>query len=249
MQYEIIVLGATFAAAGIAQKYGDACLIAERSTCAGYEFLNALSFGTDYKNAPLSEEGKMLFKAFESKGAFQGDRICLYDCAPLLYKQLADKQVLLNTEIVSVKKTDSGFVCTLHGVSGYKTVTAKQVVDTRVHVETVQSKTLNFSLDVEKEFSGIDGMLAEKWGFERNMVMRCPLEKNASFAEARNKILDAVLQLPEDIKLLSIADCFDYTLPETCETQADGMVYLPSKAYKNPVLAFDAGVLFAGGAL
>ena len=59
MSYEIIVLGATFTAAGIAQKYKEKCLIMERSTLAGYEFLSALNFGTEYSCEPILDEAKI----------------------------------------------------------------------------------------------------------------------------------------------------------------------------------------------
>ena len=42
--YEVIVLGATFAAAGIAHKYQEKCLVLERSARAGYEFFGAQGF-------------------------------------------------------------------------------------------------------------------------------------------------------------------------------------------------------------
>lgn len=42
--YDVIVLGATFAAAGIAQQYKEKCLVIERRAQAGYEFFGALNF-------------------------------------------------------------------------------------------------------------------------------------------------------------------------------------------------------------
>ena len=100
MQYEIIVLGATFVAAGIAQKYGEKCLIVEKSTTAGREFFGALNFGTDYNQNPISSEANKLLEKFIQKKAFDGDRVCLYDCVAPFYKLLENKNVLLNTEII-----------------------------------------------------------------------------------------------------------------------------------------------------
>ena len=42
--YDVIVLGATFAAAGIAQRHKEKCLVIERRAQAGYEFFGALDF-------------------------------------------------------------------------------------------------------------------------------------------------------------------------------------------------------------
>ena len=45
--YDVIVLGATFTAAGIAQQYKEKCLVLERSTMAGYEYFGALDFAVE----------------------------------------------------------------------------------------------------------------------------------------------------------------------------------------------------------
>ncbi len=45
--YEVIVLGATFAAAGIAEKYRENCLVVERRAQAGYEFFGTLDFSVE----------------------------------------------------------------------------------------------------------------------------------------------------------------------------------------------------------
>ena len=42
--FDVIVLGATFAAAGIAKRYKEKCLVLERSAQAGREFFGALRF-------------------------------------------------------------------------------------------------------------------------------------------------------------------------------------------------------------
>lgn len=249
MQYEVIVLGATFTAAGIAEKYGKKCLIVERSTEAGYEFFGALHFGQDYEQKPVTEEAKKLLDVFAKKKAFEGQRVCLYDCAPSLYKLLEGKNVLLNTEIISVEKAaENEFLCTVHGVKGYRTFKAKRVVDTRVHAFMYSEKTFNFSVDTKDGFCKMPGMLCEKWGFERNAVLRIPMEKEASYSEARKKVYEAVKHLPDGAKLLCVANVFDYAIDSDYSVPEDGVVYLPSKAYKNPVLAFDAGVLFGGDA-
>lgn len=45
-RYEVLVLGATFAAAGLAQVPGSRCLVVDRCGQPGWEFLGALNFGT-----------------------------------------------------------------------------------------------------------------------------------------------------------------------------------------------------------
>ena len=250
MQYEIIVLGATFAAAGIAQKYGQKCLIVERSTQAGYEFLGALHFGTDYTEEPVTEEAKNLLKIFKQKKAFSEDRICLYDCATPFYKVLEGKNVLLNTEIISVEKNENGFTCTFHSVSGYRTFKAKKIIDTRVHNNMCNAKTYNFSIDGRGDLVNTPSVICEKWGFEHNYILRCPVLLNADYTDARKAVNEYIKNLPEGFKLLYMADTFDYEVKSGYPKYIDDVLYMPSKAYKNPILAFDAGMLYEfGGAI
>lgn len=247
MSYEIIVLGATFTAAGIAQKYKEKCLIVERSTLAGYEFLGALNFGTEYNCQLKSIDAKNLLETFKQKNAFNGERICLYDCAVAFYRLLEGKNVLLNTEIISVEKTSEGFECTVHSVSGYHTYKAKTIIDTRVHDNMYNTKTYNFSVDGIGDLIEIPNVICEKWGFEHNYILRCPVSSEDNFIDARKMVTEYIKKLPKGFKLLCLANDFDYNVNEEYPKYIDGILYMPSKAYKNPVLAFDAGVVFENG--
>lgn len=247
MLYDVIVLGATFTAAGIAQKYKEKCLIVERSTLAGYEFLSALNFGTEYTQELKSDAAKNLLEIFKQRDAFNGDRICLYDCATSFYRLLEGKNVLLNTEIISVEKSCEGFVCTVHSVSGYHTYKAKNIIDTRVHDDMYDTKTYNFSVDGVEDLIKIPNVICEKWGFEHNYVLRCSVLPESDFIDARKMVAEYIKNLPEGFKLLAMASDFDYNIKPEYPKCVDGIFYMPSKAYKNPILAFDAGVVFENG--
>jgi len=247
MQYEIIVLGATFTAAGIAQKYGENCLIIERRTTAGYEFFGALNFGNDYGSKPVTAEGNVLLEKFAEKNAFCGDRISLYDCSSIFYKLLENRNVLLNTEIISVEKAKDGFLCTVHGVSGYRTFKAKKVIDTRSHNDMCKSKTYNFSVDGKGDIGEISGVVCEKWGFETNYVLRYPVALDTDFTVAHYMVEKYIKKLPEGFRLLYLADEFDYEVKTDYQKEHNGISYVPSKSHKNPILAYDAGVLYEAG--
>ena len=252
MNYDVIVIGATFTAAGLVQAYGDKCLVLERRPQAGYEFLNAAKFGTDYAEKLVSEEAIALEEQFVEKNAFDGDRICLFDCASSYYKLLEGKNVLLNMEIVSVEKIDGGFEVTAHGVSGYRTFTAKKVIDTTVHKDMVEAKTLNLLVNTEEENPAPlpADLKTEKWGYEVDTLIKCAVAAEAGYIEARRAVAELIDTLPAEYRVAFVADCFDYELKPGYPVEKDGIVYMPSVAYKNPLLAFDAGVLYAkGGAL
>lgn len=252
MNYDVIVIGATFAAAGLVQVFGDKCLVLERRPQAGYEFLNAAKFGTDYDKALETDAAKALYEKFVEKQAFDGDRICLFDCAGPFYSLLEGKNILLNMEIVSVEKIEGGFEVTAHGVSGYRTFTAKKVIDTTVHSDMVEAKTLNLLVNTDEENAPAlpADLNTEKWGYEEDTLIKCGVAADAGYIEARRAVAALIDTLPAEYKVAFVADCFDYELKPGYPAEKDGIVYLPSCAYKNPLLAFDAGVLYAkGGAL
>ncbi|MBR5157872.1 MAG: hypothetical protein IKW59_08925 [Clostridia bacterium] len=247
MEYEVIILGATFAAAGLIEKYKEKALILERRPQAGYEFFNAINFGCEYDAELKSDESKMLFERFKAKNIFTGERICLFDCAYDFYKCLADKNVLLNMEIISIQKEQNGFLVTAHGVSGYRTYKAKRVIDTRVHKDMILSKTLNAVLKTSglKNFVLPENIKMEKWGYGDDIVVKCMLLPDDDYISARRKLFGTFENMHEDLKPLLVADAFDYKLKDGCVAEKDGIYYMPSCAYKNPLLAFDAGVVYA----
>lgn len=249
MHYEVIVIGATFTAAGLVSAYGDKCLVLERRPQAGYEFLNAAKFGTDYDKALTTDEAKALYAKFVEKKAFEGDKICLFDCASPFYKLLEGKNVLLNMEIVSVEKDGAGFKVTAHGVSGYREFTADKVIDTRVHADMVAEKSLNIFVNSEEENAPAlpADIKTEPWGYVEDTLVKCMVASDAGYIEARKAVAEFIEKMPAEYRVAFVADCFDYTIKSGYPAEKDGIVYMPSCSYPNPLLAFDAGVKYAKG--
>ena len=249
--YDVIVIGATFAAAGLIQAYGEKCLVLERRPQAGYEFFNAVNFGTDYDTPLVSDEAKKLYDVFKEKNAFNGERICLFKCAMPFYGLLENKNVLLNMEIISVDKLEDGYCVSAHGVSGLRTFTAKKIIDTTVHKEMIEAKSLNILVNADSE---TDLVLPEElnfetkmWGYEEDTLIKCYVDADADYIMARNKIADTIELLPQAYKVALVADCFDYVIKPGYPCVKQDVTYMPSCAYKNPLLAFDAGILYAKG--
>lgn len=249
--YDVIVLGATFAAAGIAVAAKDSCLVLDSRPQAGYEFLNALSFGTNYDSKPITPEGKALEKAFHARGVFRADTPNLFPCAPVLYGLLQDKHVLLNMQILSVVYDVDCFTVTAHGVSGYRIFQAKQVVDTRTHANQLLSSSLNMIINCPSGTAPSlpAGLRPEPTATPTDFLIRCPVKPDRDYLKARAALAAVIRQLPEHCKLLLTADCFDDTISGQYPMQKDGILYLPSKQFANPIAAFDAGVHYwQGGA-
>lgn len=152
-------------------------------------------------------------------------------------------------EIVSVEKKKDCFEVVAHGVSGFRTYYAKNIIDTRVHTEMVASKTLNILVNSETNATlhVPSGVKAKAWGYENDIVLACLVDKNASYIDARRVITKVMQILPEDYKTVMVADVFDYELHKEYPGEKDGIIYMPSCAYENPLIAFDAGVLYVKG--
>ena len=248
MLYDVIVLGATFTAAGISASLGDKCLVLESRPQAGYEFLNALSFGTDYDIHVQTDQANRLAEEFHARGVFAGGIPCLFPCAPALYKLLQDKPVLLNMQILSVEHDADAFTVTAHGVSGYRHFRAKAVVDTRTPKEQIRSRTLNLLLSCpDGQLPALEGgIIAQPTAIPTEFILKCPMPPACDYLQARTAIAALIRQLPDGFKVNLVADCFDDVLAAPRPSQK-GVQLLPSKQFANPLRAFDAGVLFAQG--
>lgn len=230
---DVIVLGATFAAAGIAQTYKKNCLVIEESTRAGYEFFGALHFGSGYEKPAKTPQSEALQKLLTGQeNLYGGDRH--------IYPLFDPEQLRFGTKLVSVTR-EAGFVrCVTHGVSGFVTYEARHFVDTTVESNT--EKTYNFLME-SPTAPTFPGVTYQKGGMENHYIVRCPVAPSCSYTQARQQVLQLVRQFSDSQRLILCADVFDYRV----SPQPESSSYLPSKAYENPVRAFEAGLLWKGG--
>ena len=212
--YDVIVLGATFAAAGIAQQHKEKCLVIERRAQAGYEFFGALNFTVEETE---------------------------------IYAHFKSCHTLFCTELVSVEKTDDGFACVTHGVQGFYTHYARKVIDTRSNAEMSLSKTYNLLIDSKEELV-FSNCHCEKTKGENRYIVCCPVPLSYGYAEARTAAQEIIHQFSETQRLIISAHEFDYRVKEDFPKIENGILYMPSKAYKNPTLAFEAGQGIGGEA-
>lgn len=238
--YEVIVLGATFAAAGIALRHGEKCLVIERKAQAGYEFFSALNFGSGYEKEIKTSQAQALRQKLlgENGNAYGGDRH--------IYAYFQQARVVFGVETVLIQKTEGGFVCVTHGVDGYVSYEAKKIIDTRTNAAMSRSKTYNFLLESVEEPSFPD-VCCEKTGMQKHYVARCPVPLSSGYPQARAAVWNVIRQFSETQRLILSADEFDYQVNGVYPQEKDGIWYLPSKAYDNPVLAFEAGLCMGEG--
>ena len=251
MDYDTIIIGATFAAAGILESVAENCFVLERRPQAGYEFLNALKFGS-FDKEPKSDKGKAFLNKLMDKGIFNEYGVKFFDAASTFYSYLSGKNVLLNMEIMSIEKNSIGFTVTCCGVSGIRKFTAANVIDTTPEKDNIKERSLNFLVVPENKdgnpFLGFDGMKAYMCGLKSGRICRLALDDDDDYISARKKLYD--LTLKEEFKgyrLEFTADTFDIAAKSCKVSKKDGITYLTSCAFDNAVDAFDAGVVFGEG--
>lgn len=232
--YEVIVLGATFLAAGIAHKYKKKCLILERRVQAGYEFFGALNFGSHYEKEPKCQEALILKQKFLENGG------SLYGCDSHVYSYLSEAITVFGAETVSVEKAEGGFICTTHGADGFCTYEGRMIVDTRCKAEMCVLKTYNMLIESEKEpeFSGVTW---EKSGDKKRYVLRLPVSPSSGYVEARHALMPIIQSFSKDQRLILLANEFDHNVKSGYPKYEDGILIWPSKMYENPIIAFEAG--------
>lgn len=254
MDYKVIILGATFVSAGLCTVLGDDCLVIDSRPNVGYEFVKTLNFGTGYNTKPTSDEAKSLADTFFKKGALKDGRVCLFPCDFAIHSLVDGKNIMLNMKIVSVKKKDGFFEVTAYGVSGYRTYTAQKVIDTRAIAHECASKSINVLVSGKGSNPLVcaDGYeILLNHGYETDAIIKCPVKKNADYIVARRAIERLAHNLSDGWKIVISADEFDYSFETETTYCKNDIVHIVSASFKNPLTAFDAGVLFAkeGGLL
>ena len=231
--YDVIVLGATFAAAGIASVYKEKCLVIESRSVAGYEFFGAQNYG-DADKIPDEKTALELYNKIFDSGKVK------YGADSVIYPYFEACDILFATHVAEVSKTENGFSCLVHGNDGFCTYFAKNIVDTRCQSDICTSKTLNLLVESDA-MPYFEGITVKKAGDECHFVLCIDVDLDAGFADARKKALEIIKKFSKGQRLIMSASEFDHTVKEDFPRLKDGVYRLPSKAYKNQALAFEAG--------
>ena len=239
--YEVIVLGATFAGAGIASQYKEKCLVIERRAQAGYEFFEALNYGANYEKNPQEKETIDLQAKFNSKKS-------IFNCATYIYDYFKECKALFCSQVVSIEKNEDCVTCVTYSASGYKTFKAKRIIDTRCNQEMCISKTYNVLIESGSAPS-FSGVTFSKASGENRYVIYLSVPVLCGYSEARGKALNVIKQFDNGAKVILLASEFDYKVNPSYPKEDNGILYLPSKAYDNPVLAFESGIKAGKGDL
>jgi hypothetical protein len=228
MQYDLVIVGATTAALGLAKTVQSnlKTLIVNSTEMVAYEFVNS------YKLPGMYARGAMYSKEFRE----------------------LDADILLGTEIVgTTKRENGGYVLELLGVGGFRTVETGFVVDTTTgHEGGLSGKSLN-ALIIQQggepvpqlDWSGTVLLEEEHKELYTTAILKFDCALDWTVAEARHQLVDHWLRRPhvlESWRMAAIAFCFEEQVTEGSRVKVEGYHILPSAYYAEPEKSVNAGI-------
>ena len=267
MQYDLVIIGTTVAALGLADtvKQDLKTLIINLTEMVAYEYMNT------YKLPDVYSKGAEYYKKFQDLGV----------------------DILLNTEVSKIHEEENDTYCleVFTGTS-FSTVKAKTLVDTTEREVDVIEKSLNCLLvnkpvedsalniysktdlkakDImkSKDSNDVKEVKGVKYPKDANeafgelannkevnfvhqpddnlelqiMKIQCPVEMN--MLDARHKLIDLWRGRPQSLhswKIVSIGFCFEVKLAFGLKELGQNYTLLPSAYYNTPEESFQAGV-------
>ncbi len=247
--YDAVIIGSGYGSVGFALKNGNSIII-EENQCADPNFYLPLKNFSYTEYTPVTDLGKKLNSVFEKYNLFKGGYMCTNALEAAFCEFLIneDVEILLKARVVNCKKLDDGtFEVTVITSEGLITIHTKNLFDTRPSKDakkylTVISMTENIDPAIKILSEVFENSTFEKAFYDDRFAMYLPVENTCDVNEALIYIHDKWLTAKVDAKILYVAPVF--------ATKADKNNVLFPKDYNfsNPIEAFEAGVLFQGGA-
>ncbi len=266
MDYDIVILGATCAALGLAAGLpADArTLLLEPTAMVGAEFIHAFRPGSDWPEQADSAPAQAILAAMRREQLFQDGDCRIYSAGAIFCdacRQLT-ADLLLETDLVARTRTQAGFdlpICNTHGFSQIKT---RSVIDTTAAGLTPAPKSLNAILaarqpnpDTPVNVAGVT-FRRENDPLTPTVLMKLTCKPDESIFAARHRLIECWQAMAADWpdwRIATIALAFDRTpaqpgmLTESLSQPEPGFYCLPSAGFANPLAAIDAGYRWGKG--
>ncbi|MFM9328190.1 hypothetical protein [Paenibacillus mesotrionivorans] len=229
MRYDLVIIGATAAALGLAKtvQSGLSTLIVNQTEMVAYEFVNT------FREPEVYARGAFYHKAFKELEA----------------------DVLLGTEVAGMTRSaEGGYVLELYNTAGFQTVETSRLVDTTAEAPEVrlQGKSLN-ALLIQQQGKSVPDMEWEAFSLVPEaqshaystaiLKMACP--EGETVATARHRLVEAWLSRPEALgewEIAAIAFVFEQIPVQGKFMAEDGRRFLVSAAYAGPAQSEEAGI-------
>ncbi|WP_158606971.1 FAD-dependent oxidoreductase [Paenibacillus ginsengarvi] len=258
----ILIVGATFAGLGAAlaalEENRDVVVV-ERTALVGREFIEAFRPGSEW-TPPVTKLGQLFREALMQRGLMEeAGPAHLPALHPLLCSLVKENglKVRFLTEIVDVTRRGDQYEVTLHDASGCGTLAADTIVDTTSQRLTSPGqpavpgrkwiRAYLYNTDIRDAVlpEQIDEMMTVCRGrYRSEVILRVEAAPEDGWTEVRRRLFAYWQARPERWKpwtIAAVAGEFESDVPPGPHVQNDGLIWLPSEAYANPLNALDQG--------
>ena len=235
---ELFIVGATFAAIGIADALGKQTVIAEETCVLGTEFAAAFNQKEPKKITCFTESGKTLEKQLAMRGLLNPNgEIYAQPAVFVLAKACIRQQIQLhfNTLVTEIKKLENGYKVTLFNCDGYQTILAKQVIDTTSTGVFKNKKREKWICSAVAQNGQIKNEITDM------QYIPIPLAESEGWVEARKKTLAYAKE--KNAKIVMIANAFCYR-DRVQPTEQEGVLWIPSDGFYNLLDAYEGGAAY-----
>ena len=225
MHYDLVIIGATVTALGIAKTAKASCktLILNRTEMVAYEHVYT------FKSPGVYSQGAQYYKEFYDLGA----------------------DILLRTEITEINKDEEGYTLEIFNNAGFQKVHAKILVDTTTERETeISEKSLNSILVNRKKsvFPKIEWnnflFIDENDEKFNTVIMKYNCDVNLSIYEARHRLIDLWQQRPKELDgwvIAAIGFAFEEKPLNRYIKKDENYYIIPSAYFDTPAASMEAG--------
>lgn len=265
-QYDLTISGASaagVAAAAALRAAGQKVRIIERTVNCGSEF--GAAFNVVRVQSPPASTLKTKMQA---QGLLNNDGFThLLPLNHILSEILSDSRVdvCMECEVLSIHKTDFGFLVNTFGKFGHESINTKNILDTTAEGAIAARPTLRYTKYLSAALTvsenshtytkaelnhthtlpdRLGSFFVDKGLLKHEYYLRLPLEKTDDYRIAREKLFAAwekEYTLFKPYEICAIAPLFCYRFDAPIIFEANGIRYAPSAAYANPFEAYTGG--------
>lgn len=260
--YDLMIIGSTFAGMGAAYASTGRMLVLESSPQVGYEFINSFNPGKDWNKTELSGVSAALKKELlEREILLENGSVHLPAIAPFLYDRIKKDNipVLLMTDLVNVQIKENGFEVEAYNASGFIKFKTSRILDTTFNTRIqhtckpeILSKSINAILynpeeDPTELFMWDETAQLVRGKFPGEVILKLKIRNDADWVSARHQMHKFWAGRPDRIRswvIAAVADYFEMNMKTGPESVGINWNILPSCAYHNPLEAFEMGFQF-----
>lgn len=257
---KVLVIGATFAGIGLAQKLGSQALLVERTMLVGHEFINSYRPGHNWNRTPQSILTEQLREQWISRNLLNDvGGVHIGGLAPSVYKLLLDSRLSLRlmTEVLDVMpRSEAGYEVTLLDATGVRYINVDQIIDTTSECRSAGGKVpmgpkfIGAVLHRETEvLASLDGPEEHKelltaGLFASEAYLQFPVDSSSTWEIARYQLHHFWKSRPESLRswtIAAMADVFSLQAQAQHVKIGEGWLWMPSCGFDNPLHAMDEG--------